>query len=173
MGCCAARRSCATPFKTYYGTARPERTKRVLLDHPEHGPAALPKASRSAFRPDDAGNADHRSRLQDGEQGSMHPSTTGAVTRVVADMITGWARPGGRPAAPLHPGPSGAGARDHPRSGVKHRRGGGAHFGVQHGMPVVGIIDRNGGLLKPEGFQPGGNPNLFLTRDGNALAVSA
>jgi glutamate dehydrogenase/leucine dehydrogenase len=46
-----------------------------------------------------------------------------------------------------------------------------AYYAAQHGLPVVGIIDRNGGLLKPEGFSLAEIRHLFLTRDGNALAA--
>lgn len=45
----------------------------------------------------------------------------------------------------------------------------GAYYLAQMGAVVVGIIDRDGGLLKPEGFSFDEIRALFLTKDGNKL----
>ncbi|MBN9292870.1 MAG: amino acid dehydrogenase [Flavobacteriia bacterium] len=45
-----------------------------------------------------------------------------------------------------------------------------AYFVAQHGAKVVGIIDRIGGLIKPEGFTLEEVKELFLTKNGNELS---
>jgi len=45
-----------------------------------------------------------------------------------------------------------------------------AYFVSQHGAKVVGIIDRVGGLIKPEGFTLEEVKELFLTKNGNELS---
>jgi glutamate dehydrogenase/leucine dehydrogenase len=45
----------------------------------------------------------------------------------------------------------------------------GAYYLAQMGAVVVGIIDRDGGLLKPEGFSFDEIRALFLSKDGNKL----
>ncbi len=45
----------------------------------------------------------------------------------------------------------------------------GAYYLAQSGAKVVGIIDRDGGLLKEEGFSFEEIKTLFLTKDGNKL----
>ena len=91
-------------------------------------------------------------------------------TWVVADMITGW----GVVEAVRH-------YYNIYRKGWEGKRvivqgfgnvgGAAAYYISQYGLPVVGIIDRNGGLLKPEGFTHEEIKELFRTRDGNALAA--
>ena len=46
-----------------------------------------------------------------------------------------------------------------------------AFYLAQQGVKVVGIIDRVGGLLKPEGFSFEEIRNLFLNRQGNMLVA--
>lgn len=46
-----------------------------------------------------------------------------------------------------------------------------AFYLAQQGVQVVGIIDRVGGLLKPEGFSFEETRELFLNRDGNTLVA--
>ena len=46
-----------------------------------------------------------------------------------------------------------------------------AYYLAQAGASVVGIIDRNGGLLNPEGFSFEQIRQLFLAKDGNQLAA--
>lgn len=47
----------------------------------------------------------------------------------------------------------------------------GAYYLSQMGAVVVGIIDRDGGLLKPEGFSFEEIRELFLSKDGNKLSA--
>lgn len=44
-----------------------------------------------------------------------------------------------------------------------------AFYLAQHGVSVVGIIDRVGGLIRKEGFSKEEITDLFLNKDGNAL----
>lgn len=44
-----------------------------------------------------------------------------------------------------------------------------AYYLAKNGVPIVGIIDRNGGLIKQEGFTFEEIKHLFATRKGNAL----
>lgn len=46
-----------------------------------------------------------------------------------------------------------------------------AYYLASEGVKIVGIIDRNGGLLKPEGFSFEEIKELFLNRQGNALSA--
>ena len=46
-----------------------------------------------------------------------------------------------------------------------------AYYLASEGAKVVGIIDRNGGLMKPEGFSFEEIKELFLNRQGNALSA--
>jgi glutamate dehydrogenase/leucine dehydrogenase len=47
----------------------------------------------------------------------------------------------------------------------------GAYYLAQEGAKVVGIIDRDGGLINEEGFSFEEIKELFLTKDGNKLAT--
>lgn len=87
---------------------------------------------------------------------------------VVADMITGW----GVVEAVRHY--YGIWGKDWQNKrvivqGFGNVGGAAAYYISQYGLPVVGIIDRDGGLLKPEGFTHEEIKELFLTRKGNAL----
>jgi glutamate dehydrogenase/leucine dehydrogenase len=89
---------------------------------------------------------------------------------VVADMITGW----GVVEAARHYYDLWENGWEGKRvivQGFGNVGGAAAYYAAQYGLPVVGIIDRNGGLLKPEGFTLEEIRHLFLTRDGNALAA--
>ena len=46
----------------------------------------------------------------------------------------------------------------------------GAYYLAQEGAKIVGIIDRDGGLINKDGFTFDEIKNLFLTKDGNKLA---
>lgn len=48
-----------------------------------------------------------------------------------------------------------------------------AYYLAQHGAVIVGIIDRVGGLIKPEGFSFQEVRKLFLDKNGNALNASS
>lgn len=89
---------------------------------------------------------------------------------VVADMITGW----GVVEAVRHYYDIWGKGWQNKRvivQGFGNVGGAAAYYISQYGLPVVGIIDRNGGLLKPEGFTHEEIKELFLTREGNALAA--
>ncbi|SEL08411.1 Glu/Leu/Phe/Val dehydrogenase dimerization domain-containing protein [Parapedobacter koreensis] len=49
--------------------------------------------------------------------------------------------------------------------------GAAAYYLAQQGVQIVGIIDRNGGLIKPEGFTPHEITELFVSRQGNSLTA--
>ncbi len=94
----------------------------------------------------------------------------GSQTWVVADMITGW----GVVEAVRH-------YYDIFRKGWKGKRvivqgfgnvgGAAAYYISQAGLSIVGIIDRNGGLIKPEGFTHKEIKELFFTRNGSTLSA--
>ncbi|MFJ5779816.1 Glu/Leu/Phe/Val dehydrogenase dimerization domain-containing protein [Streptomyces sp. NPDC093094] len=44
-----------------------------------------------------------------------------------------------------------------------------AYYATQHGARVVGVIDRDGGLVNPDGYSLSEIRELFLARDGNTL----
>lgn len=163
-------------LKTYYGTGgdlNVDEIKEVLpitrsmgLLHCQEGIAV------GHFKPDDAGKRRIIGRLQDGVSKVIDAEyyTPGGHPWVVADMITGW----GVVEAVRHFYDLWADGYAGKRvivQGFGNVGAAAAYYAIQHGMPVVGIIDRNGGLLKPEGFSLEEMRNLFLTRDGNALAA--
>jgi glutamate dehydrogenase (NAD(P)+) len=45
------------------------------------------------------------------------------------------------------------------------------YYLAQHGASIVGIIDRHGGAIKPEGFSAEEVRQLFMDKDGNKLRV--
>ncbi len=94
----------------------------------------------------------------------------GSQTWVVADMITGW----GVVEAVRHYYNIFKNGWDGKRvivQGFGNVGGAAAYYISQAGLPIVGIIDRDGGLLKPEGFSHEEIKELFFTRDGNSLAA--
>jgi glutamate dehydrogenase/leucine dehydrogenase len=111
-------------------------------------------------------------RLQDGVSKVIDTPyfTPGGHPWVVADMITGW----GVVEAARHYYDLWEDGWEGKRvivQGFGNVGGAAAYYAAQYGLSVVGIIDRNGGLLKPEGFSLEEIRHLFLTRDGNALAA--
>lgn len=164
-------------LKTYYGTGgdlNVDEIKEVLpitaelgLMHCQEGVAV------GHFKPNPAEKAALIGRLQHGvskvltddfyNPGGDHPW-------VVADMITGW----GVVEAVRH-------FYDIWQKGWEGKRvvvqgfgnvgGAAAYYISKYGLPIVGIIDRNGGLIKPEGFSHEEIVHLLRTRDGNALAA--
>jgi glutamate dehydrogenase (NAD(P)+) len=91
---------------------------------------------------------------------------------VVADLITGW----GVAESVLHYyriyGGSATGKRVIVQ-GWGNVGSAAAYYLAQAGAKVVGIIDRAGGLLRPEGFTFEEVRDLFLNKDGNQLRASA
>lgn len=87
---------------------------------------------------------------------------------VVADLITGW----GVAESVLHFYGIYGGAVEGKRvivQGWGNVGSAAAYYLAQAGAKVVGIIDRNGGLLKPEGFSFDEVRALFLGKQGNTL----
>jgi glutamate dehydrogenase/leucine dehydrogenase len=163
-------------LRTYYGTGgdlNVDEIQEVLpitrsmgLLHCQEGVAV------GHFKPDEAGKHRIIERLQKGVSKVIDSPyyTPGGRPWVVADMITGW----GVVEAVRH-------YYDLWENGWKGKRvivqgfgnvgAAAAFYATQYGMPVVGIIDRNGGLLKPEGFSLAEIRELYLSRDGNALSA--
>lgn len=164
-------------LKTYYGTGgdlNVDEIKEVLpitaamgLEHCQEGVAV------GHFKPDAQKKAHIIGRLRAGvskviDDARYTPSL--AAGYVVADMITGYGV---------------ARAVDHfydlwnlNRQGKRvivqgfgNVGGAAAFYMAQTGYRVVGIIDRDGGLLNPDGFSLDEISNLMLTRNGNALAA--
>ncbi|MEM0997898.1 MAG: Glu/Leu/Phe/Val dehydrogenase dimerization domain-containing protein [Bacteroidota bacterium] len=164
-------------LKNYYGTGGDlniDEVKEVLpitwdlgLLHCQEGIAV------GHFRPDQAQKLQIIRRLQEGVSKQLDDpryNPGGDTPCVVADMVTGW----GVVEAVKHYydiwKDSWAGKRVIVQ-GFGNVGGAAAYYIAQYGLPVVGIIDRDGGLLKPEGFSLEEIRELFLTRNGNALTA--
>lgn len=165
-----------TPLlKTYYGTGgdlNVDEVHEVIpitegygLWHPQEG------VVNGHFRPSDSECIQKVGQLRLGVKKVVEDSRcTPSVERkyVVADLITGW----GVAESVLHYyriyGGQAAGKRVIVQ-GWGNVGSAAAYYLVQAGAKVVGIIDRNGGLLKPEGFGFDEVRALFLNKDGNQL----
>lgn len=165
-----------TPLlKTYYGTGgdlNVDEVHEVIpitegygLWHPQEG------VVNGHFRPSDSERIQKVGQLRLGVKKVVEDSRcTPSVERkyVVADLITGW----GVAESVLHYyriyGGQAAGKRVIVQ-GWGNVGSAAAYYLAQAGAKVVGIIDRNGGLLKPEGFGFDEVRALFLNKDGNQL----
>lgn len=165
-----------TPLlKTYYGTGgdlNVDEVHEVIpitegygLWHPQEG------VVNGHFRPSDSERIQKVGQLRLGVKKVVEDSRcTPSVERkyVVADLITGW----GVAESVLHYyriyGGLAAGKRVIVQ-GWGNVGSAAAYYLAQAGAKVVGIIDRNGGLLKPEGFGFDEVRALFLNKDGNQL----
>ena len=165
-----------TPLlKTYYGTGgdlNVDEVHEVIpitegygLWHPQEG------VVNGHFRPSDSERIQKVGQLRLGVKKVVEDSRcTPSVERkyVVADLITGW----GVAESVLHYyriyGGQVAGKRVIVQ-GWGNVGSAAAYYLAQAGAKVVGIIDRNGGLLKPEGFGFDEVRALFLNKDGNQL----
>jgi glutamate dehydrogenase/leucine dehydrogenase len=160
-------------LKTYYGTGgdlNVDEIKEVLpithdlgLLHCQEGVAV------GHFKPDSDQKKQIIDRLQRGVSKKLdNPYYTPGGDWVVADMITGW----GVVEAVKHYydlwGKGWAGKRVIVQ-GFGNVGGAAAYYMAQYGLKVVGIIDRNGGLLNPNGFSLEEIKHMFLNRNGNAL----
>ena len=161
-------------LKTYYGTGgdlNVDEIKEVLpitrelgLLHCQEGVAV------GHFKPTETEKANIISRLQQGVSKVITDSyyTPGGENWVVADMITGW----GVVEAVRHYYDLWHGGWAGKRviiQGFGNVGGAAAFYMAQYGLKVVGIIDRNGGFIRPDGFSLDEIKELFLSRDGNAL----
>lgn len=164
-------------LKTYYGTGgdlNVDEIKEVLpitadlgLMHCQEGVAV------GHFQPNPAEKAAMIGRLQYGVSKVLTDpeyNPGGDAPWVVADMITGW----GVVEAVRHFYSIWKNGWEGKRvvvQGFGNVGGAAAYYISKAGLPVVGIIDRNGGLLKPEGFSHEEIVHLLRTRDGNALSA--
>lgn len=165
-----------TPLlKTYYGTGgdlNVDEVHEVIpitegygLWHPQEG------VVNGHFQPSDSERIQKVGQLRLGVKKVVEDTRyTPSVERkfVVADLITGW----GVAESVLHYyrlyGGDVAGKRVIVQ-GWGNVGSTAAYYLAQAGAKVVGIIDRNGGLLKPEGFSFDEVRALFLNKDGNQL----
>ncbi len=161
-------------LKTYYGTGgdlNVDEIKEVLpitrelgLLHCQEGVAV------GHFQPDDAKKHKIIQRLQDGVSKVIDNNYYAPAGKewVVADMITGW----GVVEAVRHYydiwGKGWEGKRV-VIQGFGNVGGAAAWYMAQYGLKVVGIIDRNGGVLNADGFSFEEITDMFMNRDGNAL----
>jgi glutamate dehydrogenase/leucine dehydrogenase len=165
-----------TPLlKTYYGTGgdlNVDEVHEVIpitegygLWHPQEG------VVNGHFQPSDSERIQKVGQLRLGVKKVVEDRRyTPSVERkyVVADLITGW----GVAESVLHYyriyGGSAVGKRVIVQ-GWGNVGSTAAYYLAQAGAKVVGIIDRAGGLLKPEGFSFDELRELFLNKDGNQL----
>lgn len=165
-----------TPLlKTYYGTGgdlNVDEVHEVIpitegygLWHPQEG------VVNGHFQPSDSERIQKVGQLRLGVKKVVEDARyTPSVERkyVVADLITGW----GVAESVLHYyriyGGQVAGKRVIVQ-GWGNVGSTAAYYLAQAGAKVVGIIDRNGGLLKAEGFSFDELRSLFLNKDGNQL----
>jgi glutamate dehydrogenase (NAD(P)+) len=165
-----------TPLlKTYYGTGgdlNVDEVHEVIpitegygLWHPQEG------VVNGHFQPSDSERIQKVGQLRLGVKKVVEDSRyTPSVERkyVVADLITGW----GVAESVLHYyrlyGGQVAGKRVIVQ-GWGNVGSTAAYYLAQAGAKVVGIIDRNGGLLRSEGFSFDEVRDLFLNKDGNQL----
>lgn len=168
-----------TPLlKTYYGTGgdlNVDEVHEVIpitegygLWHPQEG------VVNGHFQPSDSERIQKVGQLRLGVKKVVEDARyTPSVERkfVVADLITGW----GVAESVLHYyriyGGDVAGKRVIVQ-GWGNVGSTAAYYLAQAGAKVVGIIDRNGGLLKAEGFGFDEVRELFLTKDGNQLRAA-
>jgi glutamate dehydrogenase (NAD(P)+) len=167
-----------TPLlKTYYGTGgdlNVDEVHEVIpitegygLWHPQEG------VVNGHFQPSDSERIQKVGQLRLGVKKVVEDQRfTPSVERkyVVADLITGW----GVAESVLHYYRLYGGQVEGKRVIVQGWGNVGstaAYYLAQAGAKVVGIIDRNGGLLRPEGFSADQVRGLFLNKDGNQLAA--
>lgn len=164
-------------LKTYYGTGgdlNVDEIKEVLpitrelgLLHCQEGVAV------GHFQPNETEKHRIIGRLQDGVSKKIDNAYYAPLGHnfVVADMITGW----GVVEAVRHYyniwGKGWEGKRVVVQ-GFGNVGGAAAWYMAQYGLKVVGIIDRNGGVLNPDGFSFEEITEMFLSRDGNALKTA-
>mgnify|MGYP003386113043 FL=1 len=165
-----------TPLlKNYYGTGGDlnvdeiheviPMTRELGVLHPQEG------VFNGHFNPSVEEKAMAIKQLQEGvllpvENALYTPDTSGKYT--VADMITGY----GVSEAVNHYYTTYGGSIEGKRviiQGWGNVGAAAAYYQAQLGAKVVGIIDRVGGLLKPEGFTFEEIKALFLKKDGNFL----
>jgi glutamate dehydrogenase (NAD(P)+) len=166
-------------LKTYYGTGGDLNvdeihevipiTESYGLWHPQEG------VVNGHFQPSESERIQKVGQLRMGvkkvvEDPRFTPEYSAARKYVVADLITGW----GVAESVLHYYRLYGGAVAGKRVVVQGWGNVGstaAYYLAQAGARVVGIIDREGGLLNPEGFSFDEIRALFLSKKGNQLAA--
>ncbi len=170
-------RAVAPLLKSYYGTGGDMNvdeieevipmTEEYGLWHPQEGIVS------GHFRPNDAQKIRKLGQLRQGVAKIIEDAQyTPALHKKyrIADMITGY----GVAQAVAHYYDIWGGKLEEKRAIVQGWGNVGAATGfylAQMGVKIVGIIDRDGGLMKPEGFSFDEIVELVLTRDGNKLAA--
>jgi len=170
-------RAVAPLLKNYYGTGGDMNvdeieevipmTEEYGLWHPQEG------IVNGHFRPNDAQKIRKLGQLRQGVAKIIEDAQyTPALHKKyrIADMITGY----GVAQAVAHYYDIWGGKLEEKRAIVQGWGNVGAATGfylAQMGVKIVGIIDRDGGLMKPEGFSFDEIVELVLTRDGNKLAA--
>jgi glutamate dehydrogenase/leucine dehydrogenase len=164
-------------LKSYYGTGGDMNvdeieevipmTEEYGLWHPQEG------IVNGHFRPNDAQKINKLGQLRQGVAKIIEDAQyTPALHKKyrIADMITGY----GVAQSVLHYYDIWGGNLSQKRAIIQGwgNVGGAAGFYLaQMGVKIVGIIDRDGGLMQTEGFSPDEITNLLLTRDGNKLVA--
>ncbi len=162
-------------LKSYYGTGGDMNvdeieevipmTEEYGLWHPQEG------IVNGHFRPNDAQKINKLGQLRQGvakiiEDVQYTPSLHKKYR--IADMITGY----GVAQSVYHYYDIWGGNLSEKRAilqGWGNVGGAAGFYLAQMGVKIVGIIDRDGGLMKPEGFSLEEIAHLMLTRDGNKL----
>ena len=164
-------------LKNYYGTGGDlnvdQKTEVIPITselgilHPQEG------VLNGHYQPGDFAKARKIKQLQNGvslsvDAARLTPSKTG--TFKVGDLITGY----GTAMSVKHFYTLWGGDLTQKRviiQGWGNVASGAAYYLSQMGAKVVGIIDKVGGLMKPEGFTLEEVTTLFNTKDGNALSA--
>jgi glutamate dehydrogenase/leucine dehydrogenase len=164
-------------LKAYYGTGgdlNVDEIKEVLPITAELGLLHCQEGvAQGHFKPSEEKKKTIIHRLKTGVSKVIdNPIYTPALSAgyVVADMITGY----GVARAVDHYYSLWGGEKKGKRviiQGFGNVGGAAAFYMAQTGYRVVGIIDRDGGLMNPEGFSFEEICHLILTRNGNALAA--
>jgi glutamate dehydrogenase/leucine dehydrogenase len=170
-------RAVAPLLKSYYGTGGDMNvdeieevipmTEEYGLWHPQEG------IVNGHFRPNDAQKIRKLGQLRQGVAKIIEDAQyTPALHKKyrIADMITGY----GVAQAVAHYYDIWGGKLEEKRAIVQGWGNVGAATGfylAQMGVKIVGIIDRDGGLMNPKGFSFEEIVELVLTRDGNKLAA--
>ncbi len=164
-------------LKTYYGTGGDLNvdeihevipiTEKYGLQHPQEGTVV------GHHNPDDATKSRMLKNLREGVSKVLDdPRFSPDISKkyLVADMVTGW----GVAEAVRHYyelwGPNFAYKRAIIQ-GWGNVAAAAAYYLSQMNVLIVGIIDRDGGLLNPKGFSKEEIRQLFIERDGNKLSA--
>ncbi|MGO1584565.1 MAG: Glu/Leu/Phe/Val dehydrogenase dimerization domain-containing protein [Mesonia sp.] len=164
-------------LKTYYGTGGDMNvdqgsevipiTQQFGVDHPQEG------VFQGHFKPTEVEKTNRIGQLQKGvikvlESPTYSPDVQGTYT--VGDMITGF---GVAEAVKHYYGVYGGDVKGKRAivQGFGNVGSAAAYYLSQMGAKIVGIIDRDGGVINEEGFSFEEMKALFLAKDGNTLVA--